>query len=176
MLAAGPGYERPPRHDASARTVRRRVRRQAGWPSPSIGSRPHRTVSTSARCRRLPARCSNTQRPNRTRTEPLIADAARLRDSLGKDPDRFVLIGRRHLRSNNSWMHNVPALAGTNRCTLQMHPDDVADLGLSDTAKIKGPGGELLAPIEPMPDAPRSGVAARMGSRPRRYAAGCRVR
>ena len=92
--------------------------------------------------------------------EPLVADAARLRDSLGKDPDRFVLIGRRHLRSNNSWMHNVPALAGgTNRCTLQMHPDDVADLGLSDTAKIKGPGGELLAPIEPMPGMRRGVVS-----------------
>ena len=92
--------------------------------------------------------------------EPLVADAARLRDSLGKDADRFVLIGRRHLRSNNSWMHNVPALAGgTNRCTLQMHPDDVADLGLSDTAKIKGPGGELLAPIEPMPGMRRGVVS-----------------
>ena len=43
----------------------------------------------------------------------------------------FVLIGRRHLRSNNSWMHNLPALAGgTNRCTLQIHPDDAAELGL----------------------------------------------
>jgi anaerobic selenocysteine-containing dehydrogenase len=92
--------------------------------------------------------------------EPLVADAARLRDSLGKDADRFVLIGRRHLRSNNSWMHNVPTLAGgTNRCTLQMHPDDVADLGLSDTAKIKGPGGELLAPIEPMPGMRRGVVS-----------------
>ena len=92
--------------------------------------------------------------------EPLIADAARLRDSLGKDVERFVLIGRRHLRSNNSWMHNVPALVGgTNRCTLQMHPDDVADLGLSDTAKIKGPGGELLAPIEPMPGMRRGVVS-----------------
>ncbi len=92
--------------------------------------------------------------------EPLIADAARLRDSLGRDADAFVLIGRRHLRSNNSWMHNVPALAGgTNRCTLQMHPDDIAELGLADTAKIKGPGGELLAPIEPMPGMRRGVVS-----------------
>lgn len=92
--------------------------------------------------------------------EPLIADVARLRDSLGRDADRFVLIGRRHLRSNNSWMHNVPALAGgTNRCTLQMHPDDVAELGLADTAKIKGPGGEVLAPVEPMPGMRRGVVS-----------------
>jgi anaerobic selenocysteine-containing dehydrogenase len=92
--------------------------------------------------------------------EPLVADSARLRDSLGKDADRFVLIGRRHLRSNNSWMHNLPALAGgTNRCTLQIHPDDVAELGLADTAKIKGPGGEVLAPIEPMPGMRRGVVS-----------------
>jgi anaerobic selenocysteine-containing dehydrogenase len=92
--------------------------------------------------------------------EPFTVDAARLREQLGRDADRFVLIGRRHLRSNNSWMHNVPALAGgTNRCTLQMHPDDVAELGLSDTAKVKGPGGEVLAPVEPMPGMRRGVVS-----------------
>ncbi len=92
--------------------------------------------------------------------DPLAADAQRLLDTLGRDADRFVLIGRRHLRSNNSWMHNVPALAGgTNTCTLQMHPDDVADLGLTDSAKIKGAGGELLAPIEPMPGMRRGVVS-----------------
>jgi anaerobic selenocysteine-containing dehydrogenase len=92
--------------------------------------------------------------------EPLVADAERLREQLGRDADRFVLIGRRHLRSNNSWMHNVPALAGgTNRCTLQMHPDDVAELGLADTAKVKGPGGEVLAPIEPTPGMRRGVVS-----------------
>ncbi|MDY6999949.1 MAG: molybdopterin-dependent oxidoreductase, partial [Actinomycetota bacterium] len=79
----------------------------------------------------------------------LVADAARLRDSLVRPGERFVLIGRRHLRSNNSWMHNLPALSGgTNRCTLQMHPDDAAELGVSDTAVVKGPGGELVVPVE----------------------------
>jgi anaerobic selenocysteine-containing dehydrogenase len=92
--------------------------------------------------------------------EPLIADAARLSDSLGGGTDGFVLIGRRHLRSNNSWMHNLPALAGgTNRCTLQIHPDDAAELGLTDTAAVKGPGGELLAPVEVTP-AMRRGVVS----------------
>jgi anaerobic selenocysteine-containing dehydrogenase len=92
--------------------------------------------------------------------EPLIADAARLRDSVGRGGDGFMLIGRRHLRSNNSWMHNVPALSGgTNRCTLQIHPDDAADLGLTDTAVVKGPGGELLAPVE-VTDGMRRGVVS----------------
>lgn len=88
----------------------------------------------------------------------LVADAARLRDSLGRSTNGFVLIGRRHLRSNNSWMHNLPALAGgTNRCTLQMHPDDAAELGVTDTAIIKGSGGELVVPVD-ITDGIRRGV------------------
>ena len=79
----------------------------------------------------------------------LIDDAGRLRDALSRPEERFVLIGRRHLRSNNSWMHNLPALSGgSNRCTLHMHPDDAAELGVSDTAVVKGPGGELVVPVE----------------------------
>lgn len=79
----------------------------------------------------------------------LTGDAARLRDSLGRRSEGYLLIGRRHLRSNNSWMHNLPALAGgTNTCTLRMHPDDAADLGVTDSALVKGPGGELVVPVE----------------------------
>jgi anaerobic selenocysteine-containing dehydrogenase len=91
---------------------------------------------------------------------PLVADAKRLRESLGRGADDFVLIGRRHLRSNNSWMHNLPALSGgTNRCTLQIHPDDAAELGLDDVARIKGPGGELVVPVETT-DGLRRGVVS----------------
>lgn len=92
--------------------------------------------------------------------EPIVADVARLRDALGRSAGGFLLIGRRHLRSNNSWMHNLPALSGgSNRCTLQIHPDDAADLGLTDIAVIKGPGGELLAPVE-VDDGMRRGVVS----------------
>ncbi|MEW2478000.1 molybdopterin-dependent oxidoreductase [Mycobacterium sp. NPDC049093] len=92
--------------------------------------------------------------------EPIVTDVARLRDALGRSAGGFLLIGRRHLRSNNSWMHNLPALSGgSNRCTLQIHPDDAADLGLTDIAVIKGPGGELLAPIE-VDDGMRRGVVS----------------
>jgi anaerobic selenocysteine-containing dehydrogenase len=92
--------------------------------------------------------------------EPLITDAARLQESLDRADDGFVLIGRRHLRSNNSWMHNLPALAGgTNRCTLQIHPDDAAELGLTDNASIKGPGGDLVAPVELTPGMRRGVVS-----------------
>jgi anaerobic selenocysteine-containing dehydrogenase len=45
----------------------------------------------------------------------------------------LLLIGRRELRTNNSWMHNVPALvSGRERCVLLVHPDDAARAGLRD--------------------------------------------
>lgn len=92
--------------------------------------------------------------------EPILADVPRLAAALGADGDGFLLIGRRHLRSNNSWMHNLPALAGgTNRCTLQIHPDDAAQLGLGDTAVITGPAGKLKVPVE-ITDAIRPGVVS----------------
>ena len=91
----------------------------------------------------------------------LVEDVARLRASVASGgPVGFMLIGRRHLRSNNSWMHNLVALnGGTNRCTLQMHPADAAELGITDAARIKGPGGELEAPVE-LTDAIRRGVVS----------------
>lgn len=48
-------------------------------------------------------------------------------------PDSFLLIGRRDLRSNNSWMHNSQRLVkGKNRCTAQIHPSDAERLGVLD--------------------------------------------
>ena len=45
----------------------------------------------------------------------------------------MVLIGRRELRSNNSWMHNLaPLVKGDDPCALLIHPDDAARLGLAD--------------------------------------------
>jgi len=91
---------------------------------------------------------------------PLAADARRLRETVGATGGGMVLIGRRHLRSNNSWMHNVPALAGgTNRCTLFIHPDDAEALGVGDTAIVKGPAGELIVPVEVTSDI-RPGVVS----------------
>ncbi|MFG2363332.1 molybdopterin oxidoreductase family protein [Streptomyces mirabilis] len=82
---------------------------------------------------------------------PIVDDLPRLRAALRERPAAIVLVGRRHLRSNNSWMHNVPALTGgTNRCTLHIHPEDAARLGLADGAavRVKGAGGEVVAPAE----------------------------
>ncbi|GAA1363257.1 molybdopterin oxidoreductase family protein [Streptomyces beijiangensis] len=94
---------------------------------------------------------------------PIAADLPRLHSALAAGrPDSLVLVGRRHLRSNNSWMHNVPTLnGGSNTCTLQVHPDDATRLGLTDgaPARIKGEGGALEVPVE-VTDAVRTGVVS----------------
>ncbi|MEU6224160.1 molybdopterin oxidoreductase family protein [Streptomyces sp. NPDC047042] len=93
---------------------------------------------------------------------PIADDLPRLREALRERPAGLVLIGRRHLRSNNSWMHNVPALTGgSNRCTLHIHPEDAAELGVADgdAVRIKGPGGEVVAPAE-ITDVVRRGVVS----------------
>jgi anaerobic selenocysteine-containing dehydrogenase len=47
--------------------------------------------------------------------------------------NQLLLIGRRHVRSNNSWMHNLPSLvSGRDRCVLLVHPLDAARLGIRD--------------------------------------------
>lgn len=48
------------------------------------------------------------------------------------------LIGRRHVRSNNSWMHNFERFVkGKNRCTVMIHPNDAAKLGIEDEQKVR---------------------------------------
>lgn len=85
----------------------------------------------------------------------IAADVPRLLSSMDKaETDGFVLIGRRHLRSNNSWMHNLPMLvSGPDRCTLQLHPEDAERLGLrtGDEARVASRAGSLVAPVEVTP-------------------------
>ena len=65
--------------------------------------------------------------------------------------NEFSLIGRRHLRSNNSWMHNSKRLVkGADRCTLMMHSKDAQTLNLVDGAPvaISSSVGSVKAPLE----------------------------
>ncbi|WP_069773896.1 molybdopterin oxidoreductase family protein [Streptomyces sp. LUP30] len=94
--------------------------------------------------------------------KPIVDDLPRLREGMRQRTDGLVLVGRRHLRSNNSWMHNVPALTGgTNRCTLHIHPEDAERLGVRDgePVRVKGAGGEVTAPAE-LTDQMRQGVVS----------------
>jgi anaerobic selenocysteine-containing dehydrogenase len=63
----------------------------------------------------------------------------------------LVMIGRRHLRSNNSWLHNSERLVkGPTRCTLLIHPEDAAARGLADggTARVASAIGSIELPVE----------------------------
>ncbi|MEU4986320.1 molybdopterin-dependent oxidoreductase [Streptomyces sp. NPDC021969] len=93
---------------------------------------------------------------------PIAADLPRLVRALAERPAGIVLVGRRHLRSNNSWMHNIPALTGgSNRCTLHVHPEDAARLGLRGArpVRVQGPGGAVTVPAE-ITDTVRPGVVS----------------
>jgi anaerobic selenocysteine-containing dehydrogenase len=83
--------------------------------------------------------------------EYICADIPRLCERLSHEPHGLVLVSRRHVRSNNSWMHNLPALmTGRNRCTLLIHPDDATPRGLADgdLARIRSQVGSVEAPVE----------------------------
>jgi len=74
--------------------------------------------------------------------EPLIADVTRLRAELERTAQPMVLIGRRDLRSNNSWMHNLAVLVkGKPRCTMLCHPTDASRLRLADGGQARVTSG-----------------------------------
>jgi anaerobic selenocysteine-containing dehydrogenase len=95
--------------------------------------------------------------------EPLVADVARLRASLQAPRNGgLLLVGRRHLRSNNSWMHNLPVLVkGKPRCTLQVHPEDAQRYELLDgePAEVRSRTGTVVAEVE-VTDAIMPGVVS----------------
>jgi anaerobic selenocysteine-containing dehydrogenase len=68
-----------------------------------------------------------------------------------KEPEQFLLIGRRHVRSNNSWMHNVERLVkGKDRCTLMMNEEDARKLEVTDDQKVRVSSrvGEVVVSVE----------------------------
>ncbi len=96
--------------------------------------------------------------------EPIMADVPRLRATLDAPPlaDTLVLVGRRDLRSNNSWMHNVEVLVkGKPRCTLHVHPVDAERLGVVDGSEVEVTSrtGKVTIPAE-VTDAIRPGVVS----------------
>jgi anaerobic selenocysteine-containing dehydrogenase len=93
----------------------------------------------------------------------VVADLPRLEAWLDEGSGGGLqLINRRDLRSMNSWLHNLPALAkGRERCTLQIHPQDAASRGLADGAQalLRSRVGEIRVPVE-VTDAVMPGVVS----------------
>lgn len=78
------------------------------------------------------------------------------------ESDGLLLVGRRELKSNNSWMHNMKVLTkGSLSCTLHVHPDDAARLGISHgtSARVTSRVGTVDVPVE-VTDAVRPGVVS----------------
>ena len=100
--------------------------------------------------------------------DDILDDVPRLLARMERPRDGLLLIGRRHVRSNNSWMHNVgPLMKGRPRCTLIVHPQDAEAHGLSagGAARIRSEAGEVEADVELDDDPPRCREpAARLGS------------
>lgn len=95
-------------------------------------------------------------------TPAVVADLSRLRQAMAAPRPPYVLVGRRDLRSNNSWQHNVRTLSkGRERCTLLVHPDDAAALGLVDgeQARVSTDRASLQVPVE-VTDAMLPGVVS----------------
>ena len=94
--------------------------------------------------------------------QPILDDLPRMAAALQRSSDGLALIGRRDLRSNNSWMHNVEVLVkGKPRCVLHVHPDDAANIGLIDGgfAKVSSRVGAVVVPVE-ITDGIRRGVVS----------------
>ena len=121
----------------------------------------------------LPARLCTPDRRIELSPARFVEDVARLRGVLELQPgrdlarttpthDRLALVGRRELRSNNSWMHNSERLVkGRERCTLLMHPGDATARGLRDgeRVEVRSRVGSVEVPIE-VSDAMRPGVVS----------------
>ena len=92
----------------------------------------------------------------------LLDDLPRLAARMERPAEPLVLVSRRHLRSNNTWLHNVPALMkGKDRCTLLIHPDDAIRCGIADNdvVTVKSEAGEIKVPVE-VTDAIKPGVVS----------------
>jgi anaerobic selenocysteine-containing dehydrogenase len=93
---------------------------------------------------------------------PLVADVERARAALQAPANGLTLIGRRQLRSNNSWLHNAQRLMnGRDRCTLLMHPEDAAARSLESGARVRVRSrvGEVSCPVEVTADIGRGVVS-----------------
>jgi anaerobic selenocysteine-containing dehydrogenase len=112
----------------------------------------------------LPERLCTASKRIELAPAPMLDDLRRLRARFAQPADgaRLVLIGRRDLRSNNSWMHNSERLMrGRPRCVLLMHPEDGARLGVvhGQRARVTSRAGSVEVVAE-LSDALMPGVVS----------------
>ncbi|MDX6503931.1 MAG: hypothetical protein QOE29_1056, partial [Gaiellaceae bacterium] len=117
---------------------------------------------------RLPGLLRTPGKRLRLAPQPMLDEASGL-EALAAENDLavadgfdLVLIGRRQLRSNNSWMHNSARLMkGADRCTALLHPDDAIARGLADGDRVRVAStvGAIEVPLQ-VTDEMRPGVVS----------------
>lgn len=119
----------------------------------TLSPAPYGPILKPSQC--LPGRLATRPRRLELAPTPFLRDLKRLRETFpaaaALRSGELLLIGRRHLRDNNTWMHNVPELmTGRPRCTLMIHPDDARVLDLADgqLATVKSRTGGVLVPVQ----------------------------
>lgn len=111
----------------------------------------------------LPGRLQTANKRIDLAPEVIVADVDRLMRDEVRDPEYpFSLIGRRHLRDCNSWMHNYEVLVkGKNRCTVMVNEEDATELGVTSgqTLNISSRAGSVELPCEITPNIGRGVVS-----------------
>ncbi len=127
-------------------------RRSGGVSLEKLAKHPH-GVDFGPMVERFPERLKTESGKFELASPVLVEDWARVRARLESSDgeEGLLLIGRRHVRSNNSWMHNVETLvSGRSRCTLLVHPEDAKRLGLANggLSEIRSRAGSLRVEVE----------------------------
>jgi anaerobic selenocysteine-containing dehydrogenase len=128
-----------------------------------LAANPH-GVDAGPLVARMPGVLRTTSSRIELAPQPLVDDVVRLRERFidSTDDETLLLVGRRHVRSNNSWMHNVRVLVkGKNRCTLHLNPHDANRVGVVDgeRATLRSSAGEVVVRVE-VTDAVMRGVVS----------------
>lgn len=119
----------------------------------TLKNEPH-GIDLGALKSRLPNRLFTKDKRIALAPEIFIEDMKRVLNDYhllaNKTNNQLYLIGRRNLRTNNSWMHNSERLVKNNNCTLLMHPTDAAKLNFTDkdTVTVESNVGKVSLPIE----------------------------
>jgi len=127
----------------------------------ALEASPH-GIDLGALQSRLPEALATTTGTVDLAPAPILADLPRLEATIGSTNGGFLLIGRRHVRSNNSWMHNVDVLIkGRDRCTLLIHPEDAVSIGVADgsDAEVASAAGKVVVRAEVTEDIMRGVVS-----------------
>jgi anaerobic selenocysteine-containing dehydrogenase len=114
----------------------------------ALAKRPH-GIDFGALESRLPARLETPGKRLRVAPDLFLRDVPRLEASLSAGADDLVVIGRRQLRSNNSWMHNSPRLVkGPPECVVYLHPRDAEARGVrgGDRVVVRSRAGVVELP------------------------------